>query len=173
MKAFLREQEEKARTDVSGSESEADSEAAAKRPAAKRPAAHETRDRAKTRAFERAIKNDEIPDDDVKLYRSSSRAKQTDIINNAISKVGETFTIDLQHPAFVERRKLLKTNSRGRTEEGVILEVARAQCGNSQAALDTAGTRPGSPPIFSCISYMVVASTVVGDGWLIQEWPLS
>ena len=56
----------------------------------------------------------------------------------SISKAGETFTIDLQHPAFVERRKFLKTNSRGRSEAGVILEVAVAKCGNSRAALDTA-----------------------------------
>ena len=78
-----------------------------------------------------------MPQEDVDAYRASSRAKQTELVNNAISKTGESFVIDLTHPTFEERRKFLKTNSRGRTEHGVIYEVACTQCG-SPAALQTA-----------------------------------
>ena len=70
---------------------------------------------------------------DVAAYRASSREKQTQMVNNAISKTGDAFVINLDHPCFEERRQFLKTNSKGRTEDGVIYEVAVTRCGTADA----------------------------------------
>ena len=50
---------------------------------------------------------------DVADFRANSREKQTQMVNNDISKSDESFVIDLAHPCFDERRQFLKTNSRG------------------------------------------------------------
>ena len=54
-----------------------------------------------------------MPKEDVDAFHASSREKQTQVVNNAISKSGDSFVIDLKHPSFEERRKFIKTNSRG------------------------------------------------------------
>ena len=74
-----------------------------------------------------------MPEETVRAYQKSSRAKQTQMINGAVSKTGETFTINLEHLAFEERRQFMKVNARGHEERGVIFEVAVAKCQTEEA----------------------------------------
>ena len=74
-----------------------------------------------------------MPEGTVKSYQNPSRAKQTQMINGAVSKTGETFTINLEHLAFEERRQFMKVNARGHEERGVIFEVAVAKCQTEEA----------------------------------------